>query len=92
MELGIFVIVQMLNLLLVASSYLPSLGILFRTIEKSLNDMFVFTTIVFIIFLVFVVMTHIIFGTKTYAFSNLNVSMVTCFRMFLGEFPYTSMY
>jgi len=53
---------QMINLLLTVSVILPSLGILFRTIEKSMNDMFVFTTITLLIFLVFVITVNVSFG------------------------------
>ena len=82
----------MLNLLLIASDVLPSLGILFRTIEKSMADIFVFTTICLLMFAVFVVIMHVSFGEHNYQFSSVSMSMVACFQMLLGEFPYTEMY
>lgn len=92
MALGIFVVVQMYNLLLVASTFLPSLGILFRTIEKSMADIFVFTTITSLLFAVFVVIVHISFGEHNYTFSSIARAELACFQMFLGEFPYAEMY
>ena len=91
-EIGIFVIIQMLNLLLIASDILPSLGILFRTIEKSMADIFVFSTICLLMFSVFVVIVYVSFGEHNYQFSEISMAMVACFQMLLGEFPYTAMY
>ena len=82
----------MLSLLLIASDILPSLGILFRTIEKSMNDIFVFSTICLLMFSVFVVITFVSFGEHNYQFSSISLAMVACFQMLIGEFPYTDMY
>ena len=71
MLLGFFVIVQMINLLLIASGFLPSLGILFRTIEKSMKDIFVFTTISMLIFCIFVIVVYVSFGEHNYQFSTI---------------------
>ena len=60
--MGSFIMMQMINLLLTASVILPSLGILFRTIEKSMNDMFVFSTITLLIYFVFVITVYVSFG------------------------------
>lgn len=60
--LGSFIMMQMINLLLTASVILPSLGILFRTIERSMADMFVFTMITLLIYIVFVITVYISFG------------------------------
>jgi len=83
---------QMINLLLTASVILPSLGILFRTIEKSMNDMFVFTTITLLIFFVFVITVYISFGEVVYQFSSVTEAFLTCFEMFLGDIYYTRMF
>ena len=69
-ELGIFVIIQMLNLLLVASSFIPSLGIVFLTIKKSLADIATFTSICWLFYFVFVVINFVSFGEKTHGFNN----------------------
>ena len=79
MALGVFVVGQMLNLLVVAQSILPSLGILFRTIEKSMADIFVFTTITLLIFAVFVVIVFVSFGEHNYNFASIGRSMLACF-------------
>ena len=92
MLLGFFVIVQMINLLLIASGFLPSLGILFRTIEKSMKDIFVFTTISMLIFCIFVIVVYVSFGEHNYQFSTISTSFLACFKMFLGDYPYDAMY
>ena len=82
----------MYNLLLIASTILPSLGILFRTIEKSMADIFVFTSISVLLLIVFILIVFISFGEHNYTFSRMNEATVACFQMFLGEFPYKEMY
>ena len=82
----------MLALLLSLSAKLPSLGILFNTIEKSLGDVLVFTTIFLLIFYVFVVLCHVSFGYQAFAFHDRAISIITCFTMMLGEYPYTAMF
>ncbi len=62
MELGVLCIIQMYNILLSASMILPSLGILLTTIERSLSDIFIFSTICMLIFSIFVVIFHLSFG------------------------------
>jgi len=91
-EVGVFCIIEMINILLSASAILPSLGILFRTIERSLGDVFVFTTITSLIFFVFVIIFHISFGEQNYFYSTVPNAFLTCFEMFLGEISYTTMY
>lgn len=91
-ELGIFVVLQMINLLLVASAFVPSLGILFQTINKSLPDILTFTTICVMFFCVFVVISYISFGEQVYGFKSITDCVMTVYKMFLGEFAYSSMY
>ena len=90
--LGSFIMMQMINLLLTASVILPSLGILFRTIERSMADMFVFTMITLLIYIVFVITVYISFGEQVYQFSSLTESFLSCFEMFMGDIYYTRMY
>jgi len=90
--LGSFIMMQMINLLLTASVILPSLGILFRTIERSMADMFVFTTITLLIYVVFVITVYISFGEQVYQFSSLAEAFLSCFEMFLGDIYYTRMF
>ena len=82
----------MINLLLIASSFVPSLGIVFRTIDKSMPDVITFSSICWLLYSVFVLIVYISFGDKTYVFSTISNSFITVFQMFLGEFPYTAMY
>ena len=90
--LGSFIMMQMINLLLTASVILPSLGILFRTIERSMADMFVFTMITLLIYLVFVITVYISFGEQVYQFSSLTEALLSCFEMFMGDIYYTRMF
>lgn len=92
MEVGVFCIIQMYNILLSASMILPSLGILFHTIERSLSDIFIFSTICMLIFSIFVVIFHLSFGEQNYFYSTVPNALVTCFQMFLGEINYTAMF
>jgi len=69
----------MLNLLLVASSFIPSLGIVFLTMKKSLADIVAFTSICWLFYFVFVVINYISFGEKTYGFSTFLNSFITVF-------------
>ena len=89
---GSFIMMQMINLLLTASVILPSLGILFKTIERSINDMFVFTMITLSIFIVFVIAVYVSFGEQIYQFHSLAEAFLSCFEMFLGDFYYGRMY
>ena len=91
-EIGVFCILEMINLLLSASMILPSMGILFRTIERSLSDVFVFSTICLLIFVLFVIIFHLSFGEQDYFYSTIPNSFVTCFEMFLGDINYTAMF
>ena len=57
-----------------------------------MSDIFIFTTITFLIFSVFVVIVFVSFGEHNYSFSSTGRSILACFQMFLGEFPYSAMY
>ena len=90
--MGVFIMSQMLNVLYTASNTLPSLGILFTTIEKSLADMIYFTAVTSLFFLVFVNIYYISFGELNFSYSTLASSFLSNFRQLLGEMNYQKTY
>ena len=89
---AIFVVNQMINLLLIASTFLPNLGIVFLTLKASIADMITFSTICWLLFSVFTTICFVSFGEHSVRFNTLMNSYITVFQMFLGELPYSEMY
>lgn len=69
----------------------PSVGMLWRTLELSLMDMFAFL-VVFLLFICgFTFAGHWIFGFRMIEFHNWGDSFVTLFQSFTGGLPYETM-
>lgn len=88
MMMGIIAILQCLNFLLVASNYVPSLGILFETLSRAKRDILTFTMIVILVFVVSSVACTLLYGDRMEVFKTLSSSLITNFQMFFGEIPY----
>jgi len=90
--MGIIAILQCLNFLLVASNYVPSLGILFETLSRAKRNIFSFTMCVIIFFFCGSVACTLLYGDRMEVFKTLSSSLITNFQMFFGEVPYEEMY
>lgn len=55
-------------------------------------DIVTFTAIYTLFFSVFIVICFISFGEHTFGMSSITLSATTVYQMFLGEFPYTTMF
>lgn len=78
--------------LLVLSISLPSLAIMFETIERARFDIFYFTTTVFILLFITSIGFQVVFGDNEELFSTIGYSMATNYRQLLGDFQYEKMY
>ena len=78
--------------LLVLSKRLPSLAIMFETIERARFDIFYFSTTVLMALFITSTGFQVVFGANELLFSTFLDSFCTNYRQLLGDFQYEKMY
>jgi len=73
------------KLLKYLSSWFHRAKIIFKTLSAAQSDIFYFMIMYLIIFLAFVVMSHIYYGAELPGFGSLPISMATLFVMLMGK-------
>eukprot|EP00929_Paragymnodinium_shiwhaense_P046890 TRINITY_DN2383_c0_g1_i2.p1 TRINITY_DN2383_c0_g1~~TRINITY_DN2383_c0_g1_i2.p1 ORF type:complete len:817 (-),score=222.80 TRINITY_DN2383_c0_g1_i2:272-2722(-) len=69
----------------------PRLAVVTNTLIVAMSDLFHFLIVTFMIFMSFVMSGMFLFGRRLYEFSNMSISIISCFRMMLGDFDWEAL-
>ena len=72
--------------------FFPSFGVLFDTFRRAKTELFYFFTMSIVFLVGFLFAGNSLFGSKNVDYKDLGTSLMSLFRMLVGEFKYKTLY
>ena len=83
---GVYAMIQFINLVLLLSDLIPSIGILQDTIKASLGDVSIFSCIFILFYFIQTMVNHLLYGDHLLEFSTLVDSANENYLWIYGKF------